>query len=102
MNIKQISEEIHAVKLHPVQQAVLDKFGLSHQIYKLREEIDELYDEIEFYMNSVYATPNNAFYREFLDVRNLMQQIESRLNQTLLNQYEAEMFEKMKTKYLDV
>lgn len=102
MNIKQIREEIHAVKLHPVQEAVLDKFGFWHQCNKLHEEMKELHIEITWGVLSQEPNPNEKFYREFLDVRNLMQQIESRLDQTLLNQYEAEMFEKIKTKYLDV
>ena len=100
MNIKQISEEIHAKPLHPVQQALLDKYGINGQCFKLVEEMQELIDEIT--LNSDFENPTNteAFYREFLDVRNLMQAIESKLDPKLLAQYEAEMFEKAKSKYL--
>lgn len=88
-------------ELHPVQQQLLEKFGLRHQIKKLDEEIDELSAEI--YLNWEFKDPTNTenFYREFLDVRNLMQQIESKLDPILLEKYEAEMFEKAKKKYLD-
>jgi hypothetical protein len=88
-------------ELHPVQIELLEKYGLNSQIGKLQEEMQELAHEI--YMNVNFENPINkeSFYREFLDVRNLMQQIESKLDTQLLEKYEAEMFEKAKTKYLD-
>lgn len=88
-------------ELNPVQQQLLDKFGLTNQIYKLIEEMSEL--EKEIYVGENFKDPTNTenFYREFLDVRNLMQQIESKLDPILLEKYEAEMFEKAKKKYLD-
>lgn len=88
-------------ELHPVQIALLEKYNLDQQCRKLVEEMDELIDEILF--KNDFINPKNAesFYREFLDVRNLMQQIESKLDPQLLEKYEQEMFEKAKTKYLD-
>ena len=87
-------------ELHPVQQQLLDKFGTAEQIKKLSEEILEL--GIECQSIGYWQSPiDEKFYREFLDVRNLMQQIESKLDPILLEKYEAEMFEKAKKKYLD-
>lgn len=85
-------------ELHPVQQQLLDKFGLRHQMDKLNEEMQELSDE---YITVMAYDRWDNYYREFLDVRNLMQQIESKLDPKLLEKYEAEMFEKAKKKYLD-
>jgi hypothetical protein len=88
-------------QLHPIQQALLDKYGLKHQLGKLIEELAELHYEILVIVGDKKGIDYNQFIREFLDVRNLMQQIESKLDPRLLEQYEAEMFEKAKTKYLD-
>ena len=88
-------------ELHPIQQQLLDKFGLRHQIDKLREEMKEFDFEIRLVIDYDHRIRNECFYREFLDVRNLMQQIESKLDPILLEKYEDEMFEKAKKKYLD-
>lgn len=88
-------------KLHPVQLALLEKYGIEAQLDKLDEELSELKAEIMMGKVFVNTTNSEHFYREFVDVRNLMQQIESKLDPQLLKKYEAEMFEKIKTKYLD-
>jgi hypothetical protein len=87
-------------ELHPVQIALLEKFRLSNQLYKLKEEIEELREEINLVQENNFSIHDKSFMCEFLDVRNLMQQIESKLDPQLLKKYEAEMFEKIKTKYL--
>ena len=66
-----------------MQAQIMQYYGLQHQIMKLKEELIELANECKW--SSATNTFLCSFLCEFADVKNMMEQIESKMTKAQLD-----------------